>query len=62
MALVKFPTRSIHTHRVNPYANNFFESFFDDSFVKDRFTTAVPAVNIAENDAAYVIELAAPGL
>jgi len=30
--------------------------------VKDRFTSAVPAVNISENDAAYLIELAAPGL
>ncbi|MEJ5056195.1 Hsp20/alpha crystallin family protein [Sphingobacterium sp. MYb382] len=62
MAFVTFPNRSIHTHRVNPNANNFFDSFFDDSFVKDRFTSAVPAVNISENDAAYLIELAAPGL
>lgn len=61
MALVKFsngtPSRSIDT-----WTNNLFESLFNDSFISDRLTSRVPAVNIAETSDAYQIELAAPGL
>jgi len=61
MALVKFsngtPSRSVDT-----WTNNLFESLFNDSFISDRFTSRVPAVNIAETSEAYQIELAAPGL
>ncbi|WP_166334510.1 Hsp20/alpha crystallin family protein [Sphingobacterium chungjuense] len=62
MALVKFPTRSVNTDAVNPFVNNVFDSLFTDSFISDRLVTRVPAVNIVETDAAFELELAAPGL
>lgn len=39
-----------------------FESFFDDSFLSDRMTSHVPAVNISETEGEYHIDMAAPGL
>ena len=62
MALVKFPTRNVNTDSVNPFVNNVFDSLFTDSFISDRLVTRVPAVNIVETDAAFELELAAPGL
>lgn len=62
MALIKFPTKTLNTDGVNPYVNSFFDNFFNDSFVGDRLVTRVPAVNIAETDKTFNIELAAPGL
>ncbi|QXV64231.1 Hsp20/alpha crystallin family protein [Mucilaginibacter sp. 21P] len=56
MTLVKFN---------NGVKNNFsdaFETLFNDSFIADRLVTRVPAVNIAENDSEFHIELAVPGL
>ncbi|RFZ94500.1 Hsp20/alpha crystallin family protein [Mucilaginibacter conchicola] len=56
MTLVKFN---------NGLKNNFadaFESLVNDSFIADRLVSRVPAVNIAENDNEFHIELAAPGL
>ncbi|TYP97671.1 HSP20 family protein [Sphingobacterium allocomposti] len=62
MTLIKFPSRTINSDAVNPYVNSFFDNFFNDSFITDRLITRVPAVNIAETDKAFKIELAAPGL
>lgn len=62
MALIKFPSRTINSDAVNPYVNSFFDNFFNDSFITDRLITRVPAVNIAETDKAFKLELAAPGL
>lgn len=62
MALIKFPTRSVNTDVVNPFVNSVFDNLFQDSFISDRLVTRVPAVNITETEAAYHIELAAPGL
>lgn len=50
--------------------NDLFPTFFDDFFGKDMFNTRLanaansfmPAVNIREDENAYFIELAAPGL
>ena len=50
--------------------NDLFPTFFDDFFGKDMFNTRLansassfmPAVNIREDENAYSIELAAPGL
>lgn len=61
MALVKFKDPA-NGNAVNPWFNDVFESLFNDSFVSDRMTLRVPAVNIAENENEYHIELAAPGL
>ena len=60
MTLVKF-NRS-KENAVMPGVNDIFESIFNDTFFSDRIISRVPAVNVAETEAAYHIELAAPGL
>lgn len=62
MALVKFPNRTMDSTRINPLVNSIFDNLFDDSSAIDRATRSVPAINIAENEDAFHIELAAPGL
>jgi len=62
MALIKFPGKTVNSDVVNPYVNSIFDNLFNDSFISDRLVTRVPAVNIAETQEAYKIELAAPGL
>lgn len=59
MTLVKFNNKN---RSVNPFFSDVFDSFFNDAFVADRLATRVPAVNIAETEGEYHIELAAPGL
>ncbi|WP_256012509.1 Hsp20/alpha crystallin family protein [Desertivirga xinjiangensis] len=61
MTLVKFGNGN-SAKTLNPWLTDVFDSFINDSFVSDRMTTRVPAVNIAETENAYHIELAAPGL
>ncbi|MEJ6980168.1 Hsp20/alpha crystallin family protein [Pedobacter sp. P351] len=60
MTLVKFSNGG-KSNVLNPF-NDVFESVFNDSFISDRLTTKVPAVNIAETENDFHIELAAPGL
>lgn len=61
MTLVKFnPTKQATA--ANPWLSDAFESVFNDSILTDRLVSRVPAVNIAETDADYQIELAIPGL
>jgi HSP20 family protein len=60
MTLVKF-SNGAKNHAVNPFTD-VFESLFNDSFISDRLTTKVPAVNIAETENDFHIELAVPGL
>lgn len=61
MTLVKFnPARK--PSFVNPWFNNVFEPVYNDAHLTDRLPSHVPAVNIAETDADFQIELAAPGL
>jgi|SRR5690606_36591214 len=62
MALVKFSNGTRRTPATTHWADDIFAPFFSDSFVSDRFISRVPAVNIAETDEAYEVELAAPGL
>ena len=61
MTLVKFNNGNTG-NALSPLFSDVFESFFNDSFVSDRFTSRVPAVNIAETADEFHIELAAPGL
>jgi len=61
MTLVKF-SNADNSNALKPWFSDVFENFFNDSFVSDRLTTRVPAVNIAETENAFHIELAAPGL
>ncbi len=47
---------------VNPFFNDVFDSILNDTFIGDKLVSRVPAVNIAENENEFHIELAAPGL
>ena len=59
MTLVNFNNR---TRNTAPYFNNVFDSLFSDAVTKNKMVDKSPNVNIHENETAYVIELAAPGL
>lgn len=62
MTLVKFSNGN-KSQALSPLFKDVFESFFDtDSYVSDRLITRVPAVNIAESENEYLIELAVPGM
>lgn len=61
MTLVEFANGN-KRNTLNPSFNDVFESVFNDSFFTDRSVSKVPAVNIAETDGNYHIELAVPGL
>lgn len=60
MTLVKFANGN-KEKSLNPLFSDVFESLFNDT-LSDRMVSRVPAVNIAETDANYHIELAVPGL
>lgn len=47
---------------VNPWFSDVFDAIVNDSFLNDRLLTKVPAVNVAETENEFHIELAAPGL
>lgn len=59
MTLVNFNNK---TRNTAPYFNNVFDSLFSDAMTKSKMVDKSPNVNISENESAYVIELAAPGL
>src|ERR1700712_749244 len=61
MTLVKF-ANGHKNHGVNPFFNDVFDSILNDSFLNDKLSSRTPAVNIAENENEFQIELAAPGL
>ena len=60
MTLVKF--NNGHKHAVNPWFNDVFSALANDTLINDRLAAKTPAVNIAENENGFEIELAAPGL
>ncbi|RYU92231.1 Hsp20/alpha crystallin family protein [Mucilaginibacter terrigena] len=60
MTLVKFNNGL--KNGANPFFNDVFDSLLNDSFIGDKLVSRVPAVNIAENDNEFHIELAVPGL
>jgi HSP20 family protein len=61
MTLVKFANGQ-KNHLVNPFFNDVFDSILNDSFLSDKLSSRAPAVNIAETENEFQIELAAPGL
>jgi HSP20 family protein len=60
MTLVKF--NNGHKNAVSPWFSDVFDSLINDSVLNDRFVTKSPAVNIAETENEFHIELAVPGL
>jgi len=62
MTLVKFHEGKSKSSLLRPGFDDIFESIMNDTFLSDRMVSRVPAVNIAETDGHYHIELAAPGL
>ncbi len=60
MTLVKF--NNGQKSAVNPWFSDVFDSLINDSVLNDRFVTKTPAVNIAETENEFHIELAVPGL
>ncbi|MBE7177670.1 MAG: Hsp20/alpha crystallin family protein [Mucilaginibacter polytrichastri] len=60
MTLVKFNNKPEVSNRFNHAFDSFFNDVFFDRF--DRVVSKVPAVNIAESENGYHVELAAPGL
>ena len=61
MTLVKF-ANGHKNHAVNPFFSDVFDSILNDSFLSDKLSSRVPAVNISETENEFHIELAAPGL
>jgi HSP20 family protein len=61
MTLAKF-ANPVKRNGLSPLFSDVFESVFNDSFVPETLISRIPAVNIAESDNEYHIELAAPGL
>ena len=59
MTLVKF--NNGHKNAVSPWFSDVFDSIINDSFA-EKFVNKVPAVNIAETETEFHIELAVPGL
>lgn len=60
MTLVKF--NNGQKNAVSPWFSDVFDSFVNDSIFTERFVNKVPAVNIAETENQFQIELAVPGL
>ena len=48
--------------RQNNWLPNIFNEFFSDDWAPIRSTSTMPAINVKENDKAFIIELAAPGM
>src|SRR5271170_4775546 len=61
MTLVKF-NNGHKSNAVNPWFSDVFDSLINDSRLNDRFINKIPAVNIAETENEFHIELAVPGL
>jgi HSP20 family protein len=61
MTLVKF-NNGLKNTSANPFFSDVFDSLINDSFLSDKLIARVPAVNIAENENEFHIELAVPGL
>jgi HSP20 family protein len=61
MTLVKF-NNGLKNNARGPFFNDVFDSILNDSFLGDKLVARVPAVNIAETENEFNVELAAPGL
>jgi HSP20 family protein len=61
MTLVKF-NNGLKNNAANPFFNDVLDSLLNDSYIGNKLVARVPAVNIAETENEFQIELAAPGL
>lgn len=61
MTLVKFANGQ-KNNGLNPLFTDVFDSILNDTFSGSRLVSKVPAVNIAETENEFHIELAVPGL
>ena len=61
MTLVKF-NNGLKNNAGNPFFNDVFDSILNDSYLGNKLVARVPAVNIAETENEFHIELAVPGL
>lgn len=61
MTLVKF-NNGQKNYSVNPFFNDVFDTILNDRFLGGKQLSQVPAVNIAETENQFQIELAVPGL
>jgi HSP20 family protein len=61
MTLVKFANGQ-KNNGLNPLFTDVFDSILNDTFLSDKAVSKTPAVNIAETENEFHIELAAPGL
>lgn len=60
MTLVKF-NNGQKNHVINPFFNDIY-NLLNDSVLSDKFVVRTPAVNIAETENEFEVELAVPGL
>ena len=60
MTLVKF-NNGHKNHVVNPFFSDVY-NLLNDSALGEKFATRIPAVNIAETENEFEVELAVPGL
>ena len=60
MTLVKFGKEQ-RNNIVNPFFNDVY-SLLNDSFLNEKLATRTPAVNIAESENEFEVQLAVPGL
>lgn len=61
MTLVKF-NNGLKNNAVGPFFNDVFDSILNDSYFGNKLVARIPAVNIAETENEFHIELAVPGL
>lgn len=61
MTLVKF-ANGHKNNGLNPLFTDVFDSILNDTFLSEKLVNKTPAVNIAESENEFHIELAAPGL
>ncbi|QEM04073.1 Hsp20/alpha crystallin family protein [Mucilaginibacter rubeus] len=61
MTLVKF-NNGLKNTSANPFFSDVFDSLINDSFLSDKLIARVPAVNVAETENEFHVELAVPGL
>ena len=61
MTLVKF-NNGHKNYSANPFFNDVFDTILNDRFLGGKQLSHVPAVNIAETESEFQIELAVPGL